>query len=137
MWATKVSNAVEKDEIKQKLDTELHEEAGTESFSGDGAHLDIKQSDSTMRMMTEHGSLNALIENQEKLSLAFEKLASDLTTRTKMMDEDMKWLKVDLKNSLEIQKDTVKSYLCVKKDIADMKGKFEMAYGKKFFHQRN
>ena len=137
MWATKINKTVEEDEIIQELDTDFHEEAGAESFSGDGAHLDIKQSDSTIRMMTEHGSLNDLIASLKNLHLAFDKQNSDMATWKKMIDEDMKLLKVDLKNSLEIQKETVKSYLCVKKDIADMKGKFEMVYGKKFFHQRN
>ena len=137
MWATKVSNTIEEDEMNEALDTGFLAEVDKANFSGDGAHLDITQSDSTMRMMKERGSSNALMKNLMKLPLAFEQLASDMTTRTKMMDEDMKLLKVDLKNSLEIQKETVKSYLCMKKDIADVKGQLEMVYGKKFFQQRN
>ena len=138
MWAAKVSNTMkEEDERNKELVSVFDENVDMESFSGEGAQLDITQSDSTMRRMTELGSLNELMETLKKLAFAFEKQESDMTAWKKMINEDIKSLKLDLKNSLGIQKDTVKSYLCMKKDVAEVKGQLEMVYGKKFFHQRN
>lgn len=45
-------------------------------------------------------------------------------------EEDLKSLKVDLENCLQIQKDTVKSYLNIKRDVSYLKEHFDMVFGR-------
>ena len=109
MWATKVKN------IKEK------EDPGNKNL------------DSSVSMMQEHGSFNMQNDQLNKLTTTVEQFIGNMTTWKQIIDEDMKSVKVDLKNSLELQKDTVKSYLSIKKKLSAVERKFEMVYGKKFF----
>ena len=66
-------------------------------------------------------------------SIKVKQLSNDIDVLKKDYHEDIKTLKFDLKNCLQIQEDTSKSYLSVKKDISEIKAQLEMVYGKKFF----
>ena len=112
MWATKVNN------IKDK------EEPGNKRFGSSGS------------MMQEHGSFTMLNDRLDKLTQTVEQFIGDMTTWKKVMDEDAKSRKFELKNCLKIQKDTVRSYLCIKKKLSAVERQFEMVYGKKFFRRK-
>ena len=56
-----------------------------------------------------------------KLTQIVEQKNGEITLRQKSIEEEMKSLKVDLKNCLEIQRNTVKSYLIMKKDNSAIK----------------
>ena len=105
---------------------------GMENFSEDGFDNDKVQSCPSVRMMKEHGSFTMQQHQLNKLTETVEKLNSDMTTWKKMIEEDaksrkldlknclkdMESVKLDVKNCLEIQKDTVKSFLSMKKEIS-------------------
>ena len=115
MWATKVNN------IKDK------EEPGNKRFGSSGS------------MMQEHGSFTMLNDRLDKLTQTVEQFIGDMKTWKKVMDEDAKSRKVELKNCLKIQKEQsyhVKSYLSIKKKLSAVERKFEMVYGKKFFDRK-
>ena len=109
MWATKVKS------IKEK------EDPGN------------KKLDSSGSIMQDHGSYTVEKDQSNRLAKTVEQFIGDMTTWKKAMDEDAKSRKVELKNCLKIQKDTVKSYLSIKKKLSAVEKKFEMVYGKKFF----
>ena len=52
-------------------------------------------------------------------------------------DIDMQSLKAELKTAVQKQKDSVKSCLSNKKEVAEIKGQLKMVYGKKFFERKN
>lgn len=138
MWATKVNNSKEEvDEGIKELDSVSHKEVGMENFSGSVLDADRMQSYPSVRMMKEHDeALTMQNDKLNKLTKTVEEFIGDITSWKKMMDEDAKSRKVELKNCLEIQKDTVKSNLSIKKKLSSVETRFEMVYGKKFFDRK-
>ena len=59
-----------------------------------------------------------------------EQQKDDVKIWKKVKDEEIESLQNDLKNCIELQKDTIKSYLNMKKDVSALKEQFEMVYGK-------
>ena len=159
MWATKFCNIIkEQNEETKGLDSVFHKQVGMDSFSGTRIDSNRRQSDPAVLMTTERGSFNMLNDQMEKLTKTVEQIAgrmttlrsdmttlrsdmttwrSDMTTREKMVDEDIESMKIDIKNCLEMQKDTVKSYLNMKKENSAVKRRFETVYGRNFFQDKN
>ena len=134
MWATKLNSIKEeKDEGNKELDSVFHKEDEVENFSGGVLDADRMQSCPSLSMMKDEGAFNMLNDKLNKLTKTVEEFISDNTTWKKMMDEDAKSRKAELKKCLEIQKDTVKSYLSMKKKNSAIEKQFERIYGKKFF----
>ena len=50
-------------------------------------------------------------------------------------DEDLNLLKLEKKNSLQIQKDTIRSCQNIEKDYSAIKAKLSKVYGKEFFER--
>ena len=128
-----------------------------DGFLGTREDSNRRQSDPAALMTTERGSSNMPNDQMEKLTKTVEQIAghmttfrSDMTTLTsdvttlrsdvsiwkKMMDEDIKSMKIDIKNCLEMQKDTVKSYLNMKTENSAIKRQFERVYGKNVLHDK-
>ena len=128
-----------------------------DGFLGTREDSNRRQSDPAALMTTERGSVNMLNDQMEKLTKTVEQIAghmttfrSDMTTLTsdvttlrsdvsiwkKMMDEDIKSMKIDIKNCLEMQKDTVKSYLNMKTENSAIRRQFERVYGKNVLHDK-
>ena len=134
MWEKKTSNIRDNiGVVNKKIQSVALEKVELDNFSCQGLEFDRIQSDSKTNTETECGSFHTIIEQLMKLTQIVEQNNRDITLRQKIMEEEMKSLKVDLKSCLEIQKDIVKSYLIMKKDNSAIKGQVEMAYGKKFF----
>ena len=114
MWATKVSNNMkEQDTGNKRLELVCHKEVWMDSFSRTRVISNRGQSDPTVLVTTESGSINMLNDQMEKLTKTVEQIAghvttlrsdvttwkSDMTIWKKMMDEDMKTIKLDIKTS--------------------------------------
>ena len=137
MWATKANNAKEEEnEDNKELVSGIHDEEGKENFSGNGLDVDRIQLCPSVSMMKEYGALTMLNDRLNKLTKTVEQFIDDMTTWKKNMDEDAKFRKVELKNYLEMQNNTVKSYLSMKNKISAIETRFEMVYGKKCFDRK-
>ena len=139
------------------MDSVFHKLVWMDGFLGTREDSNRRQSDPAALMTTERGSVNMLNDQMEKLTKTVEQIAghmttfrSDMTTLTsdvttlrsdvsiwkKMMDEDIKSMKIDIKNCLEMQKDTVKSYLNMKTENSAIRRQFERVYGKNVLHDK-
>ena len=74
-----------------------------------------RQSSPTVRMTKERGSFNMKNDQLNGLTKTVERFIGEMTTWQKMIDEDIKSLKLDLQESQEIKQNTSKSYLSMKK----------------------
>ena len=130
------------------MDSVFHKQVWMDGFSGTREDSNRRQSDPAVLMTTERGSFNMLNDQMEKLTKTVEQInghlttlrsdvttwKSDMTIWKKMMDEDMKTVKFDIKNCMEMQKDTVKSCVNKKKENSTVRRQFESVYGKNFLH---
>lgn len=73
-------------------------------------------------------------EELMKLTQIVEQKINESTIQQKITNENIKSLKVDLTNCLEIQKDTVKSFFIMKKNASAVKK--QMFNGKNFFNHK-
>ena len=126
MWATKVNNiGEEEDGGNKELDAIIHGKVRMENFSGKEADFGKAQSYPSVRMMTEHESFNTC-DQVKILTKNLEQFIDDITTWKKMIDKNMKSMENDIKTGLKIQKDTINSYLSMKKENSVIKEQFFM-----------
>ena len=95
--------------VNKKIQSVLLEKVELNNFSCQGLEFDRMQSDSNTKTNTECGSFHTIREQLMKLTQIVEQNNGDITLRQKIMEEEIKSLKVDLKSCLEIQKDIVAS----------------------------
>ena len=139
------------------MDSVFHKQVGMDGFSRTGEDSNRRQSDPAVLMTTERGSFSMQNDQMEKLTKTVEQIAghmttlrsdmttlgsvmttlrSDVTISKKMTDEDMKTVKFDIQKCLEMQKDTVKSWLNMKKENSAVRRQFERVYGKNLLHDK-
>ena len=132
-WATKSGNTVEQEnEADEKSESISFERIIIKGVSGEFTGFGKLQTDPKMKVQPKQES-SEIWSKIFSESIKVKQLSNDIDVLKKDYHEDIKTLKFDLKNCLQIQEDTSKSYLSVKKDISEIKAQLEMVYGKKFF----
>ena len=134
--STKVRRIREGGDVKNKLDSVVQEAVGIDSVTGEGIEFDKEKSASTMLTVTQIGSFDIISEQPIEKTQSGEQQKDDVKIWKKVKDEEIKSLQNDLKNCIELQKDTIKSYLNMKKDVSALKEQFEMVYGKNVYPHR-
>ena len=148
MWATRANSFTRGDEGNDESESISTKDTGCEANSEPLSESFVTEKDMMKQIGSLRGSLDKLNEKMIEVATInqgkFEHLDNEIATVRKDLanlkevveDENIKSLKVEMKNNSQIQKDCIKSNLSIKSEISSVKEQLYMVYGREFFNRR-